>query len=141
MKPETLARLDLLAAQRETKLLETIRRQNAALEQAAYQRGMLLSYRDRLAASWQSGVVVSAAQACRAGQFAAGALGAESQIVETEARAKEQLESAIADLARLKAHRRKLAERLRVARRRAQAAAELKAAQDLPWRRPVSDVS
>lgn len=141
MKPETLARLDLLAAQREAKLLETIRRQNMALEQAAYQRGMLASYRDRLAASWQGGGVVNAAQARRAGQFAVGALGAESQIVETEIRAKEQLEVAISDLARLKSHRRKLAERLREARRHALAAAELKAAQDLPWHRAAGDVS
>ncbi len=141
MKPETLARLDLLAAQREAKVLETISRQTATLEQAAYQRGMLTSYRDRLTASWQGGEVVSAAQARRAGQFAAGALGAESQIAATEIRAKEQLEAAIADLARLKLHRRKLAERLREARRRMLAVAELKAAQDLPWCRAVSDVS
>lgn len=141
MKAATLARLDLLAAEREAKLLETIRRQNAALQQAAYQRGMLASYRDRLAASWQGGAVVSAAQACRAGQFVAGALGAETQIVDTEVRAKDQLEVAIADLARLKAHRRKLAERLREVLRRAQAAAELKIAQDQPWRRRTGDVS
>ena len=141
MKAATLTRLDLLAADREAKLLETIRQQNAALQQAAYQRGMLASYRERLAESWQGGGVVSAAQARRAGQFAAGALGAETQIVAAEARAKVNLEAAIADLARLKAHRRKLAERLRVARHRVQAAAELKAAQDLPWRRPISDVS
>jgi flagellar biosynthesis chaperone FliJ len=141
VKAATLARLDLLAADREAKLLETIRQQNAAMQQAAYQRDMLASYRERLAESWQGGAVVSAAQARRAGQFAAGALGAETQIVETEARAKAKLEAAVADLARLKAHRRKLGERLREVRRRAQAAAELKAAQDLPLRRPVSDVS
>lgn len=141
MKAATLTRLDLLAAEREATLLETIRSQNVALQQVAYQRGMLASYRDRLAASWQGGTVVSAALARRAGQFAAGALGAETQIVETALRAKGQLEAAIADLARLKAHRRKLEERLREARRRAQAAAELKMAQDLPWRRASGDVS
>jgi hypothetical protein len=141
MKATTLVRLDLLAAERETVLLETIRHQNAALQQVAYQRGMLASYRDRLAASWQGGAVVNAAQARRAGQFAAGALGAATQIVETEVRAKEKLDAAIADLARLKAHRRRLGERLRAARRRAQAVVELKAAQDLPLRRVTGDVS
>ncbi len=134
MKAATLARLDLLAAEREAALLETISQQNLALQQAAYQRGMLVSYRERLAASWQGGAVVSAAQARRAGQFAAGALGAQDQLTDTEVGTRARLDAAIADLARLKAHRRKLAERLRALQRQASAAAELKAAQNLPWR-------
>jgi len=141
MKPVTLTRLDLLAAQREAMLLEAISRHNAALQQAAYQRGMLDAYRGRLAASWQGGGVVSAEQARRAGYFTAGALGAEAQIAEAEARAREQMEATVADLARLRAHRRKLAERLRLAQRRAEAAAELKAARDIPSRFKALHVS
>ncbi|MGO9817691.1 MAG: hypothetical protein ACLPJJ_04870 [Acidocella sp.] len=141
MKAATLKRLDLLAASREVALLETIQRHNAALKQNEYQRGMLEAYRSRLAASWQSGSVVSAAQARRAGQFAAGTLGAEAQIAESAVRTREQLEAAIADLARLKAHRRKLAQRLREAARRAEAQAEVKAERDRPVRGRTRHVS
>jgi len=134
LKAITLKRLDLLAASREVALLEIIQRHNAALKQNDYQRGMLEAYRSRLAASWQGGSVVSAAQARRAGQFAAGAQGAEAQITEHAALTREQLEAAIADLARLKAHRRKLAQRLREAARREEAKAEVKAERDQPVR-------
>jgi len=134
MKASTLTKLDMLAAEREAVLLEAIRRHNAVLKQNEYQRGVLESYRTRLAASWQDGAVVSAGQARRAGQFAAGALGAEEQILAAEARAMGQLEATIADLAKLKAHRRKLAERLRDAARKAEALAETRAERDRPFR-------
>ena len=71
MKPRTLARLDLLAADAGGALLDEIRRHNAALATVAQQRGVLAAYRDRLPASWQSGAVVPAGQARRAGHFAA----------------------------------------------------------------------
>ena len=141
MKAATLKRLDLLAASREAALLETIQRHNAALKQNEYQRGMLEAYRSRLAASWRGGSVVSAAQARRAGQFSAGALGAEAQIAEHAALATGQVEAAIADLARLKAHRRKLAQRLREAARRAEAQTEVKAERDRPVRGRTRHVS
>ena len=140
MKAATLKRLDLLAASREAALLETIQRHNAALKQNEYQRGMLEAYRSRLAASWQGGSVVSAAQARRAGQFSAGALGAEAQIAEHAALASGQVEAAIADLARLKAHRRKLAQRLREAARREEAQAEVKVERAQPFRGRVRHV-
>jgi len=135
LKAATLKRLDLLAASREVALLETIQRHNAALKQNEYQRGMLEAYRSRLAASWQGGAVVSAAQARRAGRFAAGALSAEEQINVTAAQARAQLETVVADLARLKARRRKLALRLREAARREEEQAEMKAERAQPVRR------
>jgi len=140
LKAATLKRLDLLAASREAALLETIQRHNAALKQNEYQRGMLEAYRSRLAASWQGGSVVSAAQARRAGQFSAGALGAEAQIAEHAALASGQVEAAIADLARLKAHRCKLAQRLREAARREEAQAEVKVERAQPFRGRVRHV-
>jgi hypothetical protein len=134
MKPETLARLDLLAAGREEKLREEIAQQHAALARLHAQQEMLRAYQDRLGASWRNGAIVSAAQACRSGQFAAGASAAQAQLVETAARAQLQLETAITALARVKAQRRKLAERQHEDKRRREAAAAAKVMQDLPWR-------
>jgi hypothetical protein len=134
MKAKTLARLELLAAERELQSLEMVRRQNAALAQSEAQRGMLASYRDRLAASWQSGAVVAAGQARRAGQFSTASHGAEAQIGQAAQRATEQLESALDGLAQAQAKRRALREAMhdaaRVQERKAEAAVE----RDLTWR-------
>ncbi len=135
MKTQTLARLDMLAAEQETKLLEAIRRHNATIAQTAHQRGVLESYRDRLAASWQTGAIVPAAQARRAGQFVTASHGAQAQIDQAAGLAAEQLEAAITNLAKLQAHRRTLAKAQREAARQAENAAEQRQERDMPWRR------
>ena len=134
MRPRTITRLDLLAAAREVLLREALRRQSTILAQSRNQLHMLDAYRARLAASWQDGAAVPAAQACRASQFAAGAQNAAAQIAAAEAIAAAQLQTTAGELARLKSHRRKLAETLREAARADAAEAEQRAERDRPWR-------
>jgi flagellar biosynthesis chaperone FliJ len=134
MKPSTLARLDMLAAEQETQLLDAIRRHNATLEQTVHQRGMLASYRERLAASWQSGAEVQAVQARRAMQFVNASQGADAQITQAAQRAGEQLEAAITSLGHIQARRRALAEALRKLALQAERAAEQRMERDIPWR-------
>jgi flagellar biosynthesis chaperone FliJ len=132
MKPRTIARLDMLAAERETQLQDAVRHHAASLTQSQQQRQMLAAYRDRLAASWQDGEPIDAAQARRASQFATGAQNAAAQIETTEAKAAAQLDDATAALVKLKSHRRKLAGQLRAAARAAAAEAAQKAERDRP---------
>ena len=134
MKPRTIARLDMLAAEQETQALEAVRRHNAALRQAEEQRGILAAYRLRLAQSWQGGDAIPAAQARRAGQFAAASHGAEGQIIQAASLAASQLESAITKLAQVKARRAALAEALRKAAQAAARATEQRAERDRPHR-------
>ena len=51
MKPRILAKLDILAAAREARVQENLRRQNAILAQGEAQREILSAYRGRLAES------------------------------------------------------------------------------------------
>ena len=132
MKTRTIARLDMLAAEREAQLQDAIRRHAAARAQCQQQRQMLSAYRDRLAASWQDGAPIAAAEARRASQFATGAQNAAAQIETTETKAAAQLDEATAALIKLKSHRRKLAGQLRDAARAAAAEAEQKAERDRP---------
>lgn len=132
MKPRTIARLDMLAAEREAGLREAVRRHSAALVQSRQQRQMLSAYRGRLTASWQEGETLPAAQARRASQFAAGAQTAAAQIESAELLILAQLHEATAELARLKAYRRQLADTLRASARAAAEAAEQKAERDRP---------
>ena len=132
MKPRTISRLDMLAAEREAQVQEAVRRHAAAQAQSRQQRQMLEAYRDRLAASWQDGEPIPAAQARRASQFATGAQNAAAQIETAEAKAAAQLNEATTELVKLKSHRRKLAGQLREAARAAEAEAEQKAERDRP---------
>jgi len=134
MKPNTLARLDMLAAEQETQLLDAIRRHNATLEQALQQRDMLASYRERLSASWQNGAPVQAAQARRAMQFANASHGADAQIGQAAQRAREQLEAAITSLGQIQARRRALAEAMRKQALQDEREAEQRMERDIPWR-------
>jgi hypothetical protein len=135
MKSRTIARLDMLAAEREAQLQDALRRHAASMVQSQQQRQMLSTYRDRLAASWQGGEAVPAAQARRASQFASGAQTAALQIETTEATAAVQWQDTATELARLKSHRRKLAGQLRDSARAEETASEQKAERDRPWRR------
>ncbi len=134
MKPRTLERLELLAAEREAQLREAVRRHQATLKQNEVNREVLGSYRDRLATSWRDGSVVPAGQARRAGQFAEASFGAEAQIVEALELAAEQLALAMDGLADIQSHRRELREAIAQAERKARMAAELAIEQDRPWR-------
>ena len=132
MKPRTLTRLDMLAAEQETQALEAVRRHNVTLRQAVEHRGLLAAYRTRLAQSWQDGTVLPAAQARRAGQFSAATHGAEGQIEQAANLAAAQLESAITKLGQVRAQRRALAEALRKAAQAAEREAEQRAERDRP---------
>jgi flagellar biosynthesis chaperone FliJ len=137
MKPRLLDRLNLLAAEQETQLLETIRRQNTALKQTDHQHNVLASYRDRLAASWQDGAPVPAAQARRAGQFSAASHGAEAQIDHAAQLAAERLELALADLAQVQARRRALGDASTRAARQAERTTEQRQERDLSTPRSI----
>jgi len=137
MKPRLLGRLNLLAAEQETQLLETIRRQNTALKQTDHQRNVLASYRDRLAASWQDGAPVPAAQARRAGQFSTASHGAEAQIDHAAQLAAERLELALADLAQVQARRRALGDASTRAARQAERTTEQRQERDLSTPRSI----
>ncbi len=136
MKPRILAKLDILAAAREARVQESLRRQTAILAQGEAQREILSAYRGRLAESWQGGTVLPAAQARRASQFAAGAAAAAAQIEAAGAAAAAQMQQDADALAQINAHRRNLAERLRAAMRAEAEAAERMAERARPWRRP-----
>jgi hypothetical protein len=134
MKPRTMERLDLLAAESERRLLDEIKRHNATLAQVAQQRGVLAAYRERLSDSWCGGQAVHAGQARRAGHFAAASRSADVQIDQMEAQARQQLEAALVKLAKTQAHRQGLSE----ASRKAMFQLEREAAQQReraqPWR-------
>ncbi len=135
MKPRNLTRLDILAAAREARLQESLRRQTAILAQGEAQCGILSAYQERLTESWRDGTVLPAAQARRASQFAEGAAAAAAQIEAAQAMAGAQMQQDAAALAQLSTYRRNLAERLRAASRAGAEAAERKAERDRPWRR------
>jgi hypothetical protein len=135
MRSRTIARLDLLAAEREARLVDAIGRYGGTLQQSAQQAEMLDAYRTRLAASWQDGALLPAGQASRASQFAVGAEGAKAQIARAAAQTQTQLQAAADALAELTSHRRKLAEKLRDTARVNEVAAEQKAERAQPWRR------
>jgi hypothetical protein len=134
MKARTLARLELLAADREVHLLETMRRQQEALLQGAAHRGLLAEYRARLAASWQHGAVVSGAQARRAGQFAQASFGAEAQVEAAARQAGRQLAAAMDGLSQVQLRRRVLRQEIANRRQAAERAAEQAAERALTWR-------
>jgi hypothetical protein len=134
MKPRTLALLALLAADREALHVESIRRAQAALRQSATHRGLLAEYRDRLGASWQSGAVVSAGQARRAGQFVQASFGAEAQVEAAQRQAGQQLATAQDGLAQVQARRRALREAIEAQRNAAERDAEQAAERALAWR-------
>jgi hypothetical protein len=105
MKLRTIARLELIAATRRQKVLEEVRRHNAALDAAAQQRQVLENYRMRLRQSWQTGEIVIAAEAQRAGHFVRASDAAETQILRTEQNARRMLETALQKLADAQAYR------------------------------------
>lgn len=134
MKPRTLARLDLLAAERERRLLDEVRRHNASLAQIAQQRSVLAAYRERLAESWLGGAVVSAGQARRAGHFTAASRQAATQIEQMETQARQLLDAALQALAATQAHRHALHDAQRAAARQEERAAEQQQERAQPWR-------
>ncbi|MBU6448840.1 MAG: hypothetical protein KGQ26_04360 [Rhodospirillales bacterium] len=132
MKPQAFAKLDLLAAAKETTLLDKLSRHNATLQRFEAQREVLAAYQDRLGNLWRSGDVVRAGDAKRAGQFSTQAEEAVQQL--TGAIALEQAEhsSCATALAELRARRRILQERLGHALRLEKTLAQDRAARDLP---------
>jgi len=137
MKPRTLSRLDMLAAEQERQWLDAIRRASATLKQTEQQRGVLAAYRGRLAASWQDGAVLPAAQARRAAQFITASHGAEAQIDQTAAQAEKQLEASITGLAQIRARRHTLSGMQRKAATQAEREAERRQERDIPFHRPI----
>jgi flagellar biosynthesis chaperone FliJ len=135
MKTRTIERLDMLAAETETQLLEQIRQHNEALRQIAYQRGVLAAYRDRLAETWRHGGVVHAGEVLRANKFVAASETAESQVDVTERQARAALDQASLRLAQIQERRRGLDEAQRKAATLAERQAELRAERAQPWRR------
>ncbi|HQT46410.1 MAG: hypothetical protein B7X08_01335 [Acidocella sp. 20-63-7] len=134
MKPRTLAKLDMLAAEQETQQLDAIRRASATLKQTEHQRGVLEAYRVRLAGSWQDGAVLEAGQARRAGQFIAASHSAQAQIDAAAERAQQHLEIAVANLSQTRLRRRTLADMLRRGEVLAEREAEQRLERETQWR-------
>ena len=133
MRPRTMERLDLMAAESERRLLDEIRRHNATLEQIAEQRRVLAAYRERLLETWRSGVAVSAGQVQRAGSFDTASRTAESQIDLAEKRTRQQLDAALQNLAKAQAHRGGLNEMQRKAALEIERDAERRLERTQPW--------
>lgn len=138
MKSKTIARLDLLTATRELRLLEEIGRQNALLQQAAQQRELLADYREKLAGSWRGGGVIEAGGAQRATAFIAASDSAEHHIARMEAQAAEALKVAQTGFAHAQQHRANLSEARRslTVQEERQAAQRQERAQAPPCPRP-----
>ena len=141
MKPRTLARLALLATEREAQLGQAVAQQRAALLQNAAQREMLDAYRARLAAGWQNGAVVAAAQARRAGQFTGASQTAAAQMEMAAELAAQQLEHTIDSLGQVQAYRRALGRAQAKATRAQAQAVQRSAERDLPNTRPTRETS
>ncbi len=141
MKPQAFAKLDLLAAAKEARLLEQLSGHNAALRHYEAQREVLTSYQERLGNLWRDGAVVRAGDAKRAGQFSTQAEAVIRQLTETIATEQTQLSGCAAALAELRARRRILQDRLASARRLEQITAQNRAAQDLPYLHQKAEIS
>ncbi len=141
MKPRTLARLALLAAEREAQLGQALAQHRAVIQQNETQRAMLDAYRTRLAAGWQNGAVVTASQARRAGQFASASQSASAQMELAAQLAAQQFDDSIERLGEVRAYRRALGEaQARAAQ--AQARADERAAErDRQWAKPTRETS
>lgn len=117
MRPEALAKLDLLAAAKEATLQETLERHTKALQHYEAQRTVLMGYQARLTAGWRNGAMVPAGDAARATKFVAQAEVARQHLAQSiKAEQDKQTECTIA-LASLRKRRETLQERLKVARR------------------------
>ena len=141
MKPRTLARLALLAAGREAQLGEALRRHQAAMQQSAAQQALLEAYRARLAAGWQNGAVVAAAQARRAGQFSHASQAAGGQIQQAAQQAAQQFDATAARLGELMLQRRALAAIITEAAQAQTRAAERAAQRNTQWRPAARDAA
>lgn len=134
MKPRTLERLDLIAAETEQKLLEEITRHNHVLQQIDYQRRVLADYRGRLAETWRSGGVVFAGQARRAETFVSASEVAAQKIDAEEPRARKMLDDALQNLASVQQRRRGLQEARRKLLVAEERETERALERDLTWR-------
>jgi flagellar biosynthesis chaperone FliJ len=134
MKTRTMERLDMLAAETETHLLEAIRQHNATLRQIDYQRGVLAAYRQRLAETWRHGGVVRAGEVLRANRFVSASETAETQVDGLERQTRAQLEQAMQKLAQIQERRRGLDEAQRKAALIEERAAETRRERLQPWR-------
>lgn len=132
MTPQSLKRLDLLAAAKEAVLLEQIGKHSLAVQRHEEQLSMLEAYQTRLAAGWQSGSVVPAGEALRAGQFSAQAMAAMTQLEQVMQTDQGRLMEAALALARLRAHRRNLQKTLKRKLREEAERAEERARQNQP---------
>jgi hypothetical protein len=135
MKTRTIERLDMLAAETETQLLDQIRQHNETLRQIAYQRGVLGAYRDRLTETWRHGGIVQAGEARRANQFVNASATAETHVDAMERQARLALDQAMFRLAQIQERRRGLDDAQRKAVRLAERTAEQRAERAQPWRR------
>jgi flagellar biosynthesis chaperone FliJ len=135
MKARTLERLDLLAAEKERRILEDISRHQATLAQIAQQRSVLSAYRQRLSVSWRDGAPVTAGQARSAGHFVTASQAADTQIDQMEARARQQLAAAFEALASTQAHRHSLEDTQAKAARIEARSFDRQQELALPWRK------
>ncbi len=132
MKPQTFAKLGLLATAQEATLLDRLSRHTSALQRYEAQREVLDSYQKRLGILWRGGSVVRAGDAKRAGQFSTQAGEAMRHLIQKIAAEQETLTECADTLAQLRARQRILQERLADALRLEKSSAQDRAAQNLP---------
>lgn len=134
MKPKTLERLDLIASMEEVRIEGEIQRHIMTLENITSQRGMLASYRDRLAETWKNGEVVPVGQAMRASRFSSVSHAAKSQIDVAEAQTMQALSAAISRLTEIRRRRESLNQGRRRTNLQAAREAEQKQERLQTWR-------
>lgn len=117
MKIQSLVKLDLLAAAQERKLVETLSQHRKALYRYVEQKVLLTAYQERLRASWRSGAMIRAGDACRAAKFVAHADAAYQHLLDTIKTEQDNQTTCEVSLAALRMRRKKLHQRLSHARR------------------------
>lgn len=132
MKSSTLLKLDLMAAAEEARLLEELGRQSQALRTYEEQTEVLETYKARLAAGWQNGKIVQAAQARRAEQFSQQARDASQSLAQSIEAAHAKRSALTQALTSLRLRRDKLQARLKTAHQTEATTAQNRAERNRP---------
>lgn len=116
MKLPALVKLEMLVANKEATLLETLEQHDKALHHFDTQRRVLADYQARMAASWRNGAMIPAGDAVRAAKFAAQAAAARQHLAQSIETEQEKRTMCATELAMLRVRHETLQERLKAAR-------------------------
>lgn len=119
MNIKALIKLEMLVANKEATLVETLERHDKALRHYDTQRTILANYQARMASAWQNGTVVLAGDAGRAATFSAQAEDARQHLAHAITTQKDKRSACATELSTLHIHHKALQERLQAARQEA----------------------